>query len=102
MRLNVYVTADDIERGIKASAHFCPVARAVERAIGRTVSITHAAIYFGIEFIRVETPLKVIRFINRFDNGEPVMPMRFSLDVPADEYDRAIARRRARRKSKDG
>lgn len=80
--IRVNVTQRDIDRGEACDSGTCPVARAVLRVKG--VSFVAVA---G-EDISINTrrclllPKKVSKFIERFDDGQPVKPFTFVLVLP--------------------
>lgn len=90
-RITVEVTPLDIAMGVRRSCFNCPIAKAVKRAIKRD------DLEIGIEPCRVLAkkldaqltygsfehfailPEEAMRFINSFDNEEPVQPFAFEL-----------------------
>jgi len=92
MKLHVGVTEQDINWGSPNNCETCPVARAIERAVGdpsirvsvglHTIRLrkwfhtTHSALLPGSHPVAV--------FVQKFDKGEPVEP--FSFDVNLVEH----------------
>lgn len=98
MKLKIHVTADDIAKGQRNHSLRCPIARALKRAAtdasGRpdlrvrvnwlSVSIREplADNAWADEILVAQpTPRLARRFVNKFDNAEPVKPFTFSLEV---------------------
>ena len=81
--MKIEVTQKDIEKGKRNSSRFCPVARAVRRATRkRYIEVTGRTIF--IERKELFVPLKVTRFINRFDDSILVHP--FSFELPDEAF----------------
>lgn len=81
-KIEVEVTALDIKRGIKGDPYRCPVARALRRAsCKRDVVAGMGNIFIGPPSDRRwwHTPADVREFIDDFDNGAEVSPMKFTL-----------------------
>lgn len=84
-RLHINVTKRDIQRGTRGRATDCPVALAISRKLKNvdyvSVGQTCASWYTKEEAMK-DTPLppEVTEFIQRFDSGEPVEPIRFYLN----------------------
>lgn len=89
--MKVDVTQDHIDNGVPLDCYQCPVASAVEDALGRR-AINQEWIRVGGEAIWLVThdaggrhatpyhiPRSVRRFIARFDAGKPVQPFTFIL-----------------------
>jgi hypothetical protein len=79
----IHVTKRDISHGVAGSCHECPVALAVTRTLGvhGGVNVTPKAIKAGGRVYR--TPQSVVRFIRRFDSGDPVAGFGFRLQEVA-------------------
>ncbi len=75
-----YVTKKDIKNGVPRSKCDCPVALSIKRRhphVRRSVEV-----WAGTAFIKGRAeflPLKVIKFITKFDKGEEVQPIHFEL-----------------------
>ena len=85
--MRVHVTAKDIENGRRFKARCCPVSHAISRRIDKDVTVDpFRAMYteYDTNGLRKETaywlPQKAIDFIARFDNGQSVDPIRFTLN----------------------
>ena len=90
--IRVEVTTEDIEAGIP-DADYCPVALALDRAMNlpwkwhvtAAYEDGHCRAYLapvgGVPTTSLVLPLRVARFVGRFDLGKPVKP--FAFRVPA-------------------
>lgn len=75
------VTREDILKGKRVSAEFCPIAMAVRRVTNRKdVSVNGYTI--KVDGISVPCPPEATSFISKFDSGTHVEPL--ELDVPID------------------
>lgn len=86
-KLRVEVTAEDIDRGLRNSRCWCPVARAIKRALAGPdhgplipdaavlVSGSQVEIYDG----RADLPPEAVAFIRAFDRHEPCRPFSFEI-----------------------
>jgi hypothetical protein len=84
----VRVTQEDIDEGTKGDCTFCPIALAVDRALGGEccVAVTIFDVYIT-ENAHAEVfplPSEARQFIQRFDKGKPVSPFEFELDLDAE------------------
>ena len=73
-----------IDNGLPRSMCSCPVALAIERCTGRhivEVSDEHVTIFEHGEFVNILLPLAAQEFIKRYDEGSPVEPFEFELEV---------------------
>ena len=79
----ISVTSKEIERGVKGSPRYCPVALAFRnKGWGvYTVAGEYAKIYVDDNLGMVELPSDAQWFINDFDADKPVEPFEFELDV---------------------
>ncbi len=76
MGLNLFVTQNDIDNGVRGSKTGCAIARAVSRLFGTSdVSVSTHKIFVGNKEY-TPTP-EVQQFIYDFDNGKPVRPRFF-------------------------
>jgi len=80
--VTVKVTTEDIENGMKESCFHCPVARACGRAGIVKPAVRKYAVWHGSDRTRTELPASAQQFIEDFDNGEPVVPFSFDLELP--------------------
>lgn len=81
MKLSITVTADDIKKGIKDDAEWCPLARAIRRDLKAT-SVAVAEFSEGginVDNIGTSRVPGADAFISRFDAGKPVAPRTFVL-----------------------
>lgn len=79
--MTIKVTADDIQLGCRSSCCFCPLARAVCRALGLrtgTANISHCGIKAGGKCYVL--PLKASSFMTWFDVGGDARPFSFELE----------------------
>jgi hypothetical protein len=74
----ITVTKEHIKHGKRGSCCLCPVALACEAAGFTQVWIEPG--HFMLDKQPVAPPLKVDFWINRFDRGEKVRPMKFQVD----------------------
>lgn len=86
MRITCRVTQRDIEQGIPQNGYYCPIARAVERALdkrkpkGRQVIVgTHDV---SVDGCWIRLPLRALKGRYDFDHGHHVSPFTFSIEVP--------------------
>ncbi len=81
--MKVTVTNKDIAYGCKSNESNCPIARAVNKALG--IPITYGAVEVGIWDIHImgagsfKTSRSAKRFIQKFDSGKKVKPFTFIL-----------------------
>lgn len=79
--MRVRVTAEDIRLGKRMDCLDCPVARALQRAVGRSVRVYASEKMAGQKVYRL--PTSAARFIDQFDIGKKVRPFEFRVTVPA-------------------
>lgn len=82
--LTVDVTQDDIDNGEPVNGNHCAVALALIRATGDpyvSCGIATASWYVGGDVKYVCLPTKATDFIDAFDEGEPVEPFSFEVEV---------------------
>lgn len=63
----------------------CPIARAVRRQLGDGWQCGRLRVFPPESvsvFVAADLPENARKFIDRYDNGEPVDPFTFSLEVP--------------------
>ena len=76
----IRVTQDDIRNGVQCDAMLCPVALSLRRSLpGRTVTAGEFTIY--IDDGMYAAPVAVEEFIENFDDGAPVQPFEFELEL---------------------
>lgn len=94
-RVRVEVTQSCIERGERGDASQCPIALAVldldEDVLGFEIdhlevdgTCIHIESFDKLEPIEFAPPPSVSSFVQTFDNGEPVAPFAFEIEVPCD------------------
>lgn len=85
----VDVTAEDISEGVPKSSRKCPVAFALKRVAGRPVAVGIDTVCMrpdatgGKAMCDYALPTIAQVFIADFDDGKPVLPFSFAMDVPA-------------------
>lgn len=90
-RILVEVTHEDIANGVRCCQDSCPVAHAIARTLGN-----YRSVYVGLEVMswartsgdianQQETPVRVQRFIRRFDTHKPVEPFKFFIYLDEEE-----------------
>lgn len=77
--VTVRITQLDIREGVPGEPRECAVARAMTRALGKTVSVDEALWRFAGEFAYHPLPARVQKFIARFDHHAKVEPMTFRI-----------------------
>lgn len=77
----IEVKQKHIDEGAKGSCSRCPIALALLDAGHRDVWIGNITLYTSV---RKETylPPKAIQWINNFDDGLPVLPFSFEIELP--------------------
>ena len=83
MRTLIKVTKEDIANGCPESTNNCPIARAILRQVKTDwVSVGYCikVVDQDAQHLKYKCPRSAKRFINRFDNGEPVKPFNFYLE----------------------
>lgn len=78
--IQISVTADDINAGIKNHCSKCPVALAVCRHLPMTEEVTSVSVWLGDDKA-IDLPATARNFIRAFDAGERVEPIIFELEV---------------------
>jgi hypothetical protein len=86
MKLKIEVTAEDIQNGMPGWCGKCPVALAVRRALGgfvkrevASVGVSYAAVYVDSRIHMLPSDARM--FVQNFDEGEPVEPFDFEIEV---------------------
>lgn len=80
--LNIDVTQEDIDRGIRNSERCCPIAWATCRELGddsADVRVTHGITVTGYYFAYL--PEKALEFVEGVDNLHNVKPFRFTVSL---------------------
>ena len=80
---NIEVTQEDIDNGEPGGIYSCPIAESLKREFGSSICVVgQKTCTVGSATIWLSD--NVTRFINDFDNGEPVQPFSFLLEVEDD------------------
>lgn len=77
--VTVEVTAEDIAKGKPMECLNCPVALACMRAGLDDIAVCDSSLDSDGS---IRTPDVVAEFIHAFDNGKPVHPFTFNLEIP--------------------
>ena len=79
----IEVTQDDIERGVPGDAFVCPLALACLRAIPMFLSVSPWTLEIGPpnDGLFVPLPDMARQWCERFDGGQTVSPLRFSVKI---------------------
>jgi len=93
-RITVEITPDDIREGVYRSGDTCPIALAFRRRLNvpaPCVTVCTFTLDAGFRdregrplFATFALPKKASAFIKAFDQGHPVRPFSFCLNVPID------------------
>lgn len=80
--MRIQVTAEDIRCGRQQEPSSCPIALAVKRCSGmESVEVSECDVEYGAGRI-ANLPWKARLFVGQFEDGEPVTPFEFDLDLP--------------------
>ena len=82
--LTVNVTQDHIDKGVRKEAYHCPVSLALGEADPGSdwcVSTLLVMRENGHDVVSIFPPVTVSKFVSRFDNGDPVQPFTFEIDL---------------------
>ncbi len=82
MKRKIEVTATDIKKGEPFNVYTCPIGRAISRTLRiKSVYVAELIEYHKSGKYFVATlPVKVEKFIDRFDGGKLVKPFSFTLE----------------------
>ena len=83
-KIKVSITKEDIENGKARRCAICPVSLACARALGvKFVSVTNVSLYgfYPKDDFLGNLPIRVQKFIERFDAGKKCDPFTFTLDI---------------------
>lgn len=87
MKYQIEITQADIDLipPQHCTVQTCPAARAISRATGKPAVVYDAvfAIYGSLHL--VESPWIMSNFVKSFDEGRPVSPLSFMVDMPGAE-----------------
>jgi len=79
-RVRIDVTQEDIANGEQTAPWSCPVGQAITRCYGPHGGVVATDV--KIKHMVVLLPYEATRFIRDFDNGRPVKPFSFMLELP--------------------
>jgi len=83
--MKIIVTQKDIDKGLKSTCYYCPVALAFKRKIkseipcGVAVNAKNIHHFHGKSWDRYNLPKEAKKFIQRFDNDQSVKPFSFEI-----------------------
>jgi hypothetical protein len=81
--MKISVTQDDIAKGQRVSASFCPIALASRRTFNNEVTVTKGEgirVYKYPRSLVYSIPKNAVALINNFDHGGPVEPFTFETE----------------------
>lgn len=89
-KIRVVVTQDHIDRGIPKDGCWCPIARAIrdlgDNAFdGLEIEVDELLVRVGDQTGKL--PPEGLAFIEAFDEGRPVAPLAFDLDLTHEPYE---------------
>lgn len=84
MKINIFVTKEDIKNGLKKSCECCPIARSVKRRLKQGVKIEVGVTRLFLTELLYSAPLSINarEFLLNFDDEKKVKPFRFQLNLP--------------------
>lgn len=84
MNLEVEITAEDIKNGRAGEYNSCPISLALKRQGCQNLRVEEDYISFTLNNLpyKYATPKKIANFIDEFDEGRSVMPLKFILKAP--------------------
>jgi len=79
--MKIRVTSEDIAKGQRCNARFCPVALALQRTTNNPNIVAIGNWGYDTRKLssQFDLPMKVMRFIDAFDSGNPVEPFEFEM-----------------------
>jgi len=77
--MKVTVTQQHIDKGVKGSCGFCPIALAIKEAFNTDYVLVASDLDIGESIRDFPTPEEVQQFYCDFDRGQPVQPFTFEL-----------------------
>lgn len=83
--MKITVTQKDIDKGLKSTCYYCPIALAFKRKIkseipcGVAVNAKNVHHFHGKSWERYNLPKEAKKFIQKFDNDQPVKPFTFEI-----------------------
>lgn len=78
----IHVNAEHIRHGISQECCHCPVALALFEQT-KTPYVVAGCHVVGLDKVEIPLPENARAFIAAFDEGEPVKPFAFEIDLPA-------------------
>lgn len=84
--MTIHVTQDDIDNGVACNTGLCPIAHAIRRAVPGSywyvgsVEVFHRDLN-GCRCDEMDLPVPACEFISAFDEGRPVNPFSFELEI---------------------
>jgi nitrate/TMAO reductase-like tetraheme cytochrome c subunit len=84
--MKIIVTQKDIDKGLKSSCYECPIAHAFKRKLknkvpcGVAVNAENVYHFDGKSLDKYNLPKEAKKFIQRFDNDQPVKPFTFEIE----------------------
>ena len=83
MRHTITVTDEDIERGVRKSYKFCPIACAMRRKKWDVLAVIEQYAEIDVEGdeVKFKLPYDAQKFIVNFDTGKEVAPFEFEVDI---------------------
>ena len=86
MKVQIDVTQEDLDEGVRCSFRKCPIARAIRRVFGGSWSVgSYTAVYRddSRSFIySVDLPREATVFMRAFDTGDMLAPFSFEVGIP--------------------
>ncbi len=81
--VSVYVTSDDIDKGVQSSCWMCPVALALRRVLrkGELADVHHCNVTVRDQGYTM--PKRARNFVYMFDESCDVKPFKFRMPLPA-------------------
>ncbi len=79
--MTIQVTAEDIAMGTRGWAYYCPIALAWKRQSGHRAAVSAGSLKDTHTLQWHSLPRSAQRFIKAFDNGKPVEPFEFKIDL---------------------
>lgn len=81
--IKISVIQDDIDKGVRSSVIYCPVARAASRILNLTCKVGRLQIYMRPRTRKLPSeywlPSEIQEWIKKFDLGEKVEPISFEI-----------------------
>lgn len=93
MKIKIEVTQNDLNNGVRCAGWQCPVHLALWRATGQRwdVGVRSATAIEGSPKRTIQFSDEVCALIYDFDNGLPVRPITFEVEIPPQEVSVAKA-----------